>query len=48
MMALGLWLKARSEERFLIQELGLEVYEAYRRQVPMLLPFAGMSKFVRQ
>ena len=48
MMALGLWLKAQSEERFLIQELGLEVYEAYRRQVPMLLPFAGMSKLVRQ
>jgi protein-S-isoprenylcysteine O-methyltransferase Ste14 len=33
------WLKARSEERFLAGELGPEAYGAYRRRVPMLVPF---------
>lgn len=35
----GLWMKARLEERWLSQELGTEAYAAYRRRVPMLLPF---------
>ena len=35
----GLWLKARSEERFLGAELGVEAYAGYQRRVPMLLPF---------
>lgn len=35
----GLRLKARVEERFLAAELGADVYGAYRRRVPMLLPF---------
>lgn len=35
----GLWMKARLEERWLSQELGAEVYAAYQRRVPMLLPF---------
>lgn len=35
----GLWMKARLEERWLGQELGSEAYAAYRRRVPMLLPF---------
>jgi protein-S-isoprenylcysteine O-methyltransferase Ste14 len=35
----GLWLKARSEERFLSTELGPDVYGAYCRRVPMLVPF---------
>ena len=39
MMIVGLWLKARTEERFLTAELGAEAYSAYRRRVPMLIPF---------
>lgn len=35
----GLWLKARAEERFLMAELGPADYDAYRRRVPMLVPF---------
>jgi protein-S-isoprenylcysteine O-methyltransferase Ste14 len=31
--------KARLEERFLREELGQEVYDAYARRVPMLVPF---------
>jgi protein-S-isoprenylcysteine O-methyltransferase Ste14 len=33
------WLKARFEEGFLGAELGQEAYAAYRRRVPMLVPF---------
>ena len=33
------WLKARFEEGFLSTELGPEAYAAYRRRVPMLIPF---------
>jgi protein-S-isoprenylcysteine O-methyltransferase Ste14 len=36
---LGYWIKARLEERFLREQLGAEAYDAYRRRVPMLLPF---------
>ncbi len=39
----GFWIKARLEERFLRQELGAEQYDAYRRRVPMLLPFGPKS-----
>jgi protein-S-isoprenylcysteine O-methyltransferase Ste14 len=39
-MILGFWLKARLEERFLVQQLGPQAYDAYCRRVPMLLPFA--------
>ena len=35
----GLWLKARSEERFLTVELGTDAYVSYCRRVPMLIPF---------
>ncbi|MFI5348813.1 MAG: methyltransferase family protein [Elusimicrobiota bacterium] len=38
-MTAGFWIKARLEERFLSAELGAEAYEAYRRRVPMLVPF---------
>lgn len=38
-MALGLWIKARLEERFIRQELGAETYDSYRARVPMLVPF---------
>lgn len=39
LLALGIWLKARLEERFLSAELGVESYAAYRRRTPMLVPF---------
>jgi len=39
LIVFGLWLKARSEERFLTAELGPDVYGAYCRRVPMLVPF---------
>jgi len=35
----GLWLKARTEERFLKVELDPDAYAAYCRRVPMLIPF---------
>jgi protein-S-isoprenylcysteine O-methyltransferase Ste14 len=38
-MTVGFWIKARLEERFLSGELGAENYDAYRRRVPMLIPF---------
>jgi protein-S-isoprenylcysteine O-methyltransferase Ste14 len=39
LIAVGVWMKARTEERFLATELGADCYEAYRRRVPMLVPF---------
>ena len=39
LIAIGLWVKARAEERFLLAELGPDAYEFYRRRVPMLIPF---------
>lgn len=36
---IGLWMKARMEEQWLREELGAEAYDAYRRRVPMLVPF---------
>lgn len=39
LIIVGFWIKARLEERFLSQELGPEAYDAYRRRVPMLIPF---------
>jgi protein-S-isoprenylcysteine O-methyltransferase Ste14 len=41
LVTIGLWLKARIEERFLTAELGAEAYGAYRSRVPMLVPFSG-------
>jgi len=38
-ITLGLWMKARLEESWLRHALGDEVYDNYRRRVPMLLPF---------
>ena len=38
-ITLGLWLKARMEEKWLGQELGLNVYGDYTRRVSMLVPF---------
>jgi protein-S-isoprenylcysteine O-methyltransferase Ste14 len=39
LITIGLWVKARAEERFLSTELAPETYEFYRRRVPMLVPF---------
>jgi len=39
LIALGFWLKARLEERFLSEELGEASYADYRRKTPMLVPF---------
>jgi protein-S-isoprenylcysteine O-methyltransferase Ste14 len=39
LIILGLCLKARIEEHFLSTELGPGAYAAYRRRVPMLVPF---------
>jgi protein-S-isoprenylcysteine O-methyltransferase Ste14 len=39
LIALGLWVKARIEEHFLLSELGPEAYARYRCRVPMLVPF---------
>ena len=39
-LLIGIWLKARSEERWLSSQLGADAYAAYARRVPMLLPFA--------
>jgi protein-S-isoprenylcysteine O-methyltransferase Ste14 len=39
LIILGLWVKARAEERFLSTELAPETYESYRHRVPMLVPF---------
>jgi protein-S-isoprenylcysteine O-methyltransferase Ste14 len=36
---LGVWLKACTEERFLLTEFGPGIYGAYSRRVPMLIPF---------
>jgi protein-S-isoprenylcysteine O-methyltransferase Ste14 len=37
-IAVGFWIKARLEERFLRQQLGADTYEGYRRRVPMIIP----------
>ena len=39
LVTLGLWMKARLEERWLRQELDPGAYDDYRRKVPMLVPF---------
>jgi protein-S-isoprenylcysteine O-methyltransferase Ste14 len=41
MLAAGIYIKARTEEAFLRDQLGAETYEAYARRVPMLVPFIG-------
>jgi protein-S-isoprenylcysteine O-methyltransferase Ste14 len=40
---IAFWLKARVEENFLRKELGTDAYDAYRRRVPMLVPFGPKS-----
>lgn len=38
LIALGLWMKASAEERWLNQQLDAGSYERYRARVPMLIP----------
>ena len=38
-LATGIYIKARTEEAFLRDQLGAETYDAYARRVPMLVPF---------
>ncbi len=40
----GIWMKARLEERWLARALGAGAYEAYRRRVPMLIPFGPKGR----
>ena len=44
LLAASFVIKARLEERFLMQELGAEAYDGYRRRVPMLVPFWPVSR----
>ncbi|MGB9430427.1 MAG: isoprenylcysteine carboxylmethyltransferase family protein [Gammaproteobacteria bacterium] len=44
LLSVGLWMKARLEERWLSQELGAAAYQTYRRKVPMLVPFGPKTK----
>jgi protein-S-isoprenylcysteine O-methyltransferase Ste14 len=43
-LLVGIWLKARLEERWLTAQLGEDAYASYRRRVPMLLPFGPSSR----
>jgi protein-S-isoprenylcysteine O-methyltransferase Ste14 len=38
LMIAGIVMKARLEEKFLREEFGPEIYDAYARRVPMLVP----------
>jgi len=42
-LAAGVSLRAKLEEQFLRRDLGDDVYAAYRRRVPMLVPFARIA-----
>jgi protein-S-isoprenylcysteine O-methyltransferase Ste14 len=44
MIVLGFWMKARLEESWLRRELGADEYDAYRRTVPMLVPFGPKTR----
>jgi protein-S-isoprenylcysteine O-methyltransferase Ste14 len=39
MLLLGVWMKARLEEQWLVKELDQGAYADYRKRVPMLIPF---------
>jgi protein-S-isoprenylcysteine O-methyltransferase Ste14 len=39
LLLVGIWMKARQEEHWLIQQLDESAYADYRKRVPMLMPF---------
>jgi protein-S-isoprenylcysteine O-methyltransferase Ste14 len=41
---LGIYIKARTEEAFLRDQLGAEAYDAYARRVPMLVPWSSIMR----
>jgi protein-S-isoprenylcysteine O-methyltransferase Ste14 len=44
LIVLGVWVKARAEERFLAVELEPNAYASYRLRVPMMLPFVQRER----
>jgi protein-S-isoprenylcysteine O-methyltransferase Ste14 len=44
LLAVGVYIKAKTEEQFLRDELGAEAYDAYARRVPMLIPSLHTSR----
>ena len=44
LLALGIYVKAKTEEQFLRDQLGAEAYDAYARRVPMLIPSLHPSR----
>jgi protein-S-isoprenylcysteine O-methyltransferase Ste14 len=44
LITLGIWMKARLEERWLREQLGADAYDTYRQRVPMLVPFGPKGK----
>ena len=42
LLAVGYWMKARTEERFLRTELGAQAYDAYAAKTAMLIPFVRL------
>jgi len=44
LLATGIYIKARTEERFLRDQLGPDTYDAYARRVPMLVPLLRTSR----
>ena len=41
LLAVGFWMVARIEERFLREQLGAEAYDGYSQRTPMLVPWVG-------
>jgi protein-S-isoprenylcysteine O-methyltransferase Ste14 len=44
LLAAGIYIKARTEEAFLRDQLGADAYDAYARRVPMLVPILGRQR----
>lgn len=44
LITIGIWMKARLEERWLREQLGTSAYDAYCRKVSMLIPFGPKAR----